>query len=64
MSGAVRCGKPHLSLLCVQDELLDELEELEQEDLEKEILDIPSVTTTLPDQEITGLPSVREWMRV
>lgn len=64
MSGAVRCGKPRLSLLCVQDELLDELEELEQEDLEKEILDIPSVTTTLPDQEITGLPSVREWMCV
>ena len=46
--------------LCLQDELLDELEELEQEDLEKEILDIPPVADTLPELEISGLPSVRE----
>ena len=41
-----------------EDELLDELEELEQEDLEKEILDIPPVADTLPELEISGLPSV------
>lgn len=44
---------------------MDELEELEQEDLEKDILDIPPVTNTLPsDQEISGLPVVREWLCV
>ena len=46
--------------LCLQDELLDELEELEQEDLEKEILDIPPVADTLPELELGGLPAVRE----
>ena len=64
MFGAVRGGKLCLSSPCFQDELLDELEELEQEDLEKEILDIPPVTGTLPDLEISGLATVREWICV
>ena len=45
---------------CVQDELLQELEELEQEEVEKDLLEVGPTSTELPG--LDSLPEVRKYL--
>ena len=65
VSNCVRSAPPTLSLFTLsplKDELLAELEGMEQEDLEKDLLEVPAGSSKLPEDTIgvDDLPSVRK----
>ena len=53
------------SLSPVQDELLAELEGMEQEELEKDLLQVPAGSSKLPEDTIGAddLPAVRKYLQ-